>query len=323
MHNLTQAVSIKTAPFCSAIIATIGRSSLSRAVESVLQQSIPDESFEILVINDSGKPLPKAQWQTGKNVQIINTNQRERSVARNTGAAIAKGRYLHFLDDDDWLAPGAYKSLLQLSEVNNAKWLYGMTQLVDRQGRPTIQLRHSLNGNCFVQAMAGEWIPLQASLIERKIFLEIGGFNPLLTGPEDIDLLRRILRTEDVCETPNLVAYVIMGGEGSTTDYVKHPQASRWAREMLLDSSNVHDRMHSSAVNSFWRGRMLRVYLTSVVWNLTHKRFFSAASRIWSSMFALLHAGTGVLTKDFWRALSRPYASLTFARGIQESRRTT
>ncbi|HJS20106.1 MAG TPA: glycosyltransferase family A protein [Anaerolineales bacterium] len=306
--------------FCSTIIPTIDRRTLSRAVESILKQNIPHSEFEILVINDSGMPLERADWQSSERVQIIQTNRRERSVARNTGAAIAKGTYLHFLDDDDWLVPNAYQHFWELSQVSNAKWLYGMTQLVDRQGRPTIKLRHSLNGNCFVQAMAGEWIPLQASLIERKTFLEIGGFNPLLTGPEDIDLLRRILRTEDVCETPNLVAYVIMGGEGSTTDYVQHPQASRWAREMLLDSSNVHDRMRSSAVNSFWCGRMLRVYLTSVVWNLAHRRFFSAASRIWSSIFALLHAGTGVLTKDFWRAVSRPYASITFENGIQQSR---
>lgn len=323
MHNSTQVVSTGKQPFCSAIIPTVGRSSLSRAVESVLQQSISNERFEVLVINDSGKALPNAEWQIGKNVQIISTNQRERSVARNTGAAIAKGKYLHFLDDDDWLAPGAYESFVQLSQISNAKWLYGMTQLVDRQGRPTIKLQHGLNGNCFVQAMAGEWIPLQASLIERKTFLNIGGFDPLLSGPEDIDLLRRILRTEDVCETPNLVAFVIMGGEGSTTDYDQHPQASRWAREFLLDSPNVHDRLRSSAGNSFWRGRMLRVYLTSAVWNMAHRRFFSAASRIWSSVIALLHGGTGVLTKDFWRAVSKPYSSLTFERGIQESRRMT
>jgi len=320
MHHSTRTGPTGTDPFCSVIIATVGRSSLALAVESVLQQSIPNESFEVLVINDSGKPLPKAEWQLGKSVKIISTNQRERSVARNTGAAVAKGRYLHFLDDDDWLAPEAYKSFFQLSQVSNAKWLYGMTQLVDRQGHPTITLRHGLKGNCFVQAMAGEWIPLQSSLIDRKTFLAVGGFNPLLSGPEDIDLLRRVLLTEDVCETPNLIAYVIMGGKGSTTDYVQHPQASRWAREILLDSSNVHHRMRSSAVNSFWYGRMLRVYLTSAVWNLAHRRLLSAFSRIWSSIYTVLYAGTGWITKDFWRAVSRPYASITFENGIREGR---
>jgi glycosyltransferase involved in cell wall biosynthesis len=307
--------------FCSTVIPTVGRITLSRAVQSVLTQKIPNGEFELIVINDSGQPLPAAEWQQSDIVRIIATNKRERSVARNTGAAMARGQYLHFLDDDDWLAPDAYARFWELSRQSSAKWLYGMTQLINRQLQPTIQLRHGLRGNCFVQAMAGEWIPLQASLIDRKTFLEVGGFNPLLSGPEDIDLLRRILRTEEVAETPHLIAHVIMGIEGSTTDYGRHPQASRWAREMLLNSSNVYDRLRSSAVNSFWRGRMLRVYLTAAVWNLGHRRFFGAASRIWSSIVTVLHTGKGLLTRDFWRAVSKPYASLTFERGLQERRR--
>jgi Glycosyltransferases involved in cell wall biogenesis len=321
MHNSKPAVATETDLFCSAIIATIGRPSLSHAVESVLQQNLPNRSFEVIVINDSGRPLPKADWQVWKNVRIISTNQRERSVARNTGAAIAKGTYLHFLDDDDWLAPGAYQSFFQLSQTSDANWLYGITQLVDRQHNSLIQLKHNLHGNCFVQAMSGEWIPLQASLIERNTFLRIGGFSPFLTGPEDIDLLRRYLLEEELAETPNLVAYVIMGGIGSTTDYDQHPQASRQAREKLLEGPHIFRRMSVSAVNPFWRGHMLRVYLTSAVWNLGHRRFFGATSRIWSSMVTLLHAGTAVLTKDFWRAVLRPYASLTFEYGIQERRK--
>jgi glycosyltransferase involved in cell wall biosynthesis len=307
--------------FCSAIIPTIGRSSLTRAVESVLKQNIPGGDFEVLVINDSGIPLPGAGWQESDRVQIINTNRRERSVARNTGAAIAKGKYLHFLDDDDWLAPGAYQHLWKLSQSSSAKWLYGMTQLVDRQNNPLIQLRHNLHGNCFVQAISGEWIPLQSSLIERKTFMRIGGFNPLLTGPEDIELLRRILLEEEIAETPNLIAYVIMGGEGSTTDYDQHPRASRWARENILDAPDTYHRMRSSAVNLFWRGRMLRVYLTSAVWNLGHRRFFTAASRMILSIASILPAGTGMFSKDFWHAVSKPYASVTFEKGSREAQK--
>ncbi len=307
--------------FITTIIPTIGRATLSRAVKSVLDQAFPDRGFEVLVINDSGVPLPKADWQTSDRVQVINTNRRERSVARNTGAAIATGKYLHFLDDDDWLAPGAYQHLWELSCSSDAKWLYGMTQLVDRQNVPTIQLRHNLHGNCFVHAMAGEWIPLQASLIERKTFMRIGGFNPLLTGPEDIDLLRRILVEEEAAETPHIIANVIMGGVGSTTDYIHHSQARRWAREGILDTTGAYARMHSSAINPFWRGRMSRIYLTSVMWNLGHRRLFTAANRIILSLESMLSTRTGLLAKDFWRAIQGPYASITFNKGIQEAKK--
>jgi hypothetical protein len=169
--------------------------------------------------------------------------------------------------------------------------------------------------------MAGEWIPLQSSLIDRKAFMQLGGFNPVLSGPEDIDLLRRVLLISDVDETPNVIANVVMGSVGSTTDYDRHPQASRWAREGLLEKADCHRRLRASADNSFWRGRMLRVYLTSVVWNLQHRRLFTAASRIGSAAVSGIHAGAAMFTKDFWWAVSRPYASITFQNGVQESGR--
>ncbi len=306
--------------YCSAIIPTIGRSSLTRAVESVLQQSL-SEDFEVIIINDSGSPLPEADWQRSKRVTVINTNKRERSIARNTGASAARGKYLHFLDDDDWLAPGAYQHLCELSRSSDAKWLYGMTQLVNRQEHPLVKLHHNLNGNCFVQAISGEWIPLQSSWIERKAFMRIGGFNPLLAGPEDIDLLRRVLLEEEVAETPNVVAYIVMGAEGTTTDYARHPEASRWAREQILNTSGTLSRMNASAVNPFWKGRMLRVYLTSIIWNLKHERLFTAFSRLLFSLISFLGSGTSLFSRNFWSAVVTSYASLTFEQGIQEAQK--
>src|SRR5215467_1378107 len=102
--------------FCSTIIPTVGRRSLARAVSSVLSQTFDKDDFEVIVVNDSGSPLIKAEWQSSPRVSIVNTNRRERSVARNTGAALAKGKYLHFLDDDDWLFPEALTHFWQLSQ---------------------------------------------------------------------------------------------------------------------------------------------------------------------------------------------------------------
>lgn len=319
MQNSVKVSSAKRDYLCSAVIPTVGRPSLARAVESALTQSLPVSDFEVIVVNDSGVPLPEAVWQASGRVQIINTNRRERSVARNVGASIARGRYLHFLDDDDWLVPDAYQHLWKLTQISEAKWLYGMTQLVDRQNNPLIQLRHGLDGNCFVQTMAGEWIPLQSSWIERKTFMRIGGFNPLLTGPEDIDLLRHITMEEEIAETANLIAHVIMGGKGSTTDYDRHPQASRRSREHILDAPLAFTRMRSSAVNPFWCGRMARVYLTSTLWNLVNRRLFTGTSRLLHSIASVLTVGTNLFSRDFWRALIRPYDSITFERGIREA----
>ena len=304
--------------FCSTIIATIGRSTLTRTVESVLSQAFNEENHEVIVVNDSGESLPPASWQGSERVQVIQTNRRERSVARNTGAAAARGRYLHFLDDDDWLAPGALSHFWNLGQQTQAGWLYGASQLVDREQRPLIRLQHGLEGNCFLQVMAGEWIPLQSSLIEASAFFQVGGFNTRISGPEDIDLLRRIAHTNELAETANLVAYIVMGMEGSTTDYANHHKASQWSREQILESPGVFKALQKSATSPFWKGRLARVFLTSLVWNMQRGKLWSAAGRGFAGLASILIAGKATLSFDYWRALSRPYASSTFAQGFRE-----
>lgn len=307
--------------FCSTIIPTVGRPTLTRAVNSILSQSFDKDNFEVIVVNDSGKPLPAEKWQSSERVHIIHTNRRERSIARNTGAAVAKGKYLHFLDDDDWLFPNALNHFWELSQTAQASWLYGSSQLVKRDGEELVQLHHGIQGNCFLQVMAGEWIPLQSSLIEAKLFHQLGGFSPLITGPEDIDLLRRICVHTDVAETPNLIAYIERGDLGSTTDYTQHSEMSRRARESILNTSGVFQRMKAGAITGYWLGKFLRIYVTSLVWNLRRKRIALVFSRLMFSVTILMTAHIRIISKSFWKSFLTPYQSLTFARGIELSGR--
>jgi glycosyltransferase involved in cell wall biosynthesis len=307
--------------FCSTVIPTVGRHTLARAVNSVLSQSFDKDDFEVIVVNDSGRPLAMEDWQSSSRVQIVNTNRRERSVARNTGAAIATGRYLHFLDDDDWLFQDAWEHFWNLSQSTQASWLYGSSQLVGRDGSELIELHHGIQGNCFLQAMAGEWLPLQSSLIEAKLFHRLGGFSPMITGPEDIDLFRRICLHGDVAETPHLIANIERGDAGSTTNYNQHPEMSRWARDRILDAPGVFLRLKAGATSGFWLGRLLRIYFTSAVWNMGRKRISVAGSRIIHGLAVVFMCNLKIFSKDFWKAFLKPYQSPTFERGIRLSGR--
>lgn len=306
---------------CSVVIATVGRQKLARAVRSVLDQAFPNEAFEVIVVNDSGQALPDDDWQRSPAVRVVATQHRERSAARNAGAALARGCYLLFLDDDDWLAPDALPTLWQVAQQSSADWVYGGAQLVDRSERALIQLRHTLRGNCFVQAMAGEWVPLQASLVSTERFFAVGGFNPLISGPEDVDLFRRISLCGSVAGTSAVVAFIEFGAEGSTTPHERHAAYSRWARERILDQPGAFARMRASATSSFWQGRIVRAYWTSAVWNMMHRRLFAALSRGLFGGVALALAGPHILSPRLWRALVRRYDSETFQRALAETRR--
>jgi glycosyltransferase involved in cell wall biosynthesis len=282
----------------------------------VFAQTLDEAEYEVIVVNDSGKPLPEAGWQQSERVRIANTNRRERAVARNVGAAMARGRYLHFLDDDDWLAPDAFAHFWRDRPEEPVGWLYGVSQLVDRQDRPVIQLHHGISGNCFLQVMAGEWIPLQASLISAEAFFAVGGFNPRLAGPEDIDLLRRIALRYELAETTGLIAFIERGEEGSTTDYARHARLRQWARESIFDQPGVFDRLRSSASTPSWHGRLARIYLTSIVWNARRLGLLRALSRAVYAWKVLSWRSADLFSPLFWRSVLGSYASPTFSRGF-------
>lgn len=308
--------------FVSTIIPTIGRAAVNRAVESALAQDFSAAAFEVIVVNDSGRRLTPAAWQEDRRVRVIDTQRRERVFARNTGAAVARGLYLHFLDDDDWLLPGAYQSLWTLAQASRAPWLYGASQLVDRDGAPLIQLHHQLEGNCFVQVMAGEWIPLQSSLIASEAFFAAGGFSPQVVGGEDVDLARRILLRGDLQGTEALIACIEMGVEGSSTNYGQALGYNREAREKILAEPGAFSRLLGSAGAAFWRGRIVRLYLTSVFWNLRHRRGLTAASRAIYGIAGLLLSARYLLAPRFWKAVTSRYLSETFNRGWKQAEHT-
>jgi glycosyltransferase involved in cell wall biosynthesis len=301
--------------FISTIIPTIGRNTLSRAVESVLAQQVNDADFEVIVVNDSGNPLPEASWKDAPNLQIINTNRRERSVARNTGAAVAKGRYLHFLDDDDWILPDTFSRFRELTQQKNAGLYYGGYRFVDSNGHTLQDCCPDETGNCFIRFMAGEWQPLQASLFDARVFQAVGGFAPLEVlrgGDEDVDLTRRISLEHDIAGLRELVAVIRIDRSASTTNYSNLQEQSRQSRERILSMPCAFSRLRESARSrpsgwSYWHGRIHWIYLSSVHWNIRQGKLFTAVSR-------LVYFGLGFIlsfrfwfSPKFWRGAAKPH----------------
>lgn len=290
--------------FCSTIIATIGHPRLGAAVRSVLEQDFTEDDFEVIVVNDTGHPIPKADWQDLPRVRTVITQRRERSVARNTGAAIAKGTYLHFLDQDDIMLPGALQAFWHLSHHSeNATWLYGSYESMDNVGVILEEFHPAVQGDFFAACVAGELIPLHASLVQASAFFAAGGFDPTYTIAEDIDLERRIALQGNVAKTPATVARIRVGRLGSTGDWGAFPEREQCSREKILNYPHALSHLlESTASNSYLRGRLCRVYAASAVRNLNQKNILLAASR-GISLIRLM--GFHCLSRKFWRGLRR------------------
>jgi glycosyltransferase involved in cell wall biosynthesis len=301
--------------FISTIIPTIGRPTLARAVYSVLDQNFEAEDCEVIVVNDSGKDLPVESWQKLDNVRLLSTNRLNRSIARNTGAAIATGRYLHFLDDDDWMLPGAFEAFWDATRNSSAAWFHGGFRMVDSVGAKIADVFHEESGNCLINLISWEWLPLQASIVDANAFFKVGGFamlESLKGGFEDIHLTRQIACKYEFLNLPKLVACIRSGDTGSTTNLADMFIQNQQSREKILELPGSYQRLISSARNNptrngYWQGKVVYYSLISALKNFRARRLFIAGSRMLFALMSFLTAGRYLFQTAFWHGATKPH----------------
>lgn len=92
--------------------------------ESIFRQNIPDDCYEIIVVND-GTPDRSMEvvadlLKLHDNTMVINQENQGLSVARNTALECAKGEYVLILDSDDLLVDGSLLLLLDKALTTKA-----------------------------------------------------------------------------------------------------------------------------------------------------------------------------------------------------------
>ena len=81
---------------------------IEKCLISCIRQDISHNDYEIIVVND-GSPdnsvvIAERLAKSYINIRIINQENKGLSGARNTGIRHAKGKYLWFVDSDDWIS---------------------------------------------------------------------------------------------------------------------------------------------------------------------------------------------------------------------------
>lgn len=162
-------------------------------IESVNGQTY--ENIEMIIVNDGStdqtEEKVKAYIDSNKagNITFITHPNQGPSRSRNSGARLATGKYLLFLDADDKIAPSFVASCVAVLEKNkdiNIVYTDGefFGAKTGRWNLPAFKLTSFLGQNC---------IPM-TSMVHREVFNKVGGFDESLHFTEDWELWIKIIK---------------------------------------------------------------------------------------------------------------------------------
>ena len=96
---------------------------LSKCLDSIVHQDISNNEYEIIIVNDGSVDeslvIANQFAKYHHNILIISQDNKGLSAARNRGLLEAKGKYVWFIDSDDWIKINCLKKLMVLCENND------------------------------------------------------------------------------------------------------------------------------------------------------------------------------------------------------------
>lgn len=225
--------------------------------ESILDQNLEEEDYEVICLGDApeegivarieeyekrGLPVRYVQW----------IENRGTGFSRNKGILMAEGRYVYFIDSDDYLLSGCLNRLLSCAEEYSADIVFG-------QIKPTFFKRESFVSDSeveyvdtdrkgtdadFAKIFASEVTVLNA-LIRKEILIEKGlRFNEDVSFYSDMSFVMRLLSVTSQYYLAHDACYA----KREHNDPVHLPQLSQLAKKdpkkMLYDMTAVYEESY-------------------------------------------------------------------------------
>ena len=111
---------------------------LIKCLESICNQEFED--YEVILINDgstdnSWNIAEKYREKYQDKIKLLNQENSGVSVARNTGLSYAKGKYVCFVDSDDYVEKTYLSELYKVAKKNNADLVFSAFRSVDEDGK--------------------------------------------------------------------------------------------------------------------------------------------------------------------------------------------
>lgn len=261
----------------------------------MLSQDLSFDEYEILLVDDGSVDKSGAiadEYATSyKNVRVVHQKNQGLGDSRNAGIKLARGKYIQFVDSDDFLEANVLGALLAKMEKEQLDVLRFNYQNVNMQYKvfcpykeikPFVDYRDEVcDGRTFLSERLGYACYAVQFLMKTTLLKENGVFFKSGIYFEDTEWTPRMLSVAERVTSVETIVYNYLMREGSITQ-----SSPSKRRKVLEDKLHLIDSLQEQArgtADKRWHEGMIAATTLSVI-TLLSNDFFHERKKYFSLM---------------------------------------
>lgn len=266
-------------PTLSIVMPTYGRCNwIDEAITSCLEIADGQTQIEVLVCVNGVDPsaIPELeQWTDCASVRVLSTPLKGANPARNLGLRHAKGRYVIFLDDDDYLVPENVKLQLKALDTSGADVCSGNALVVDQDGAFVKRMGQCANRDMAIASLSGEVLALIHTHCYRRGFLDDIQWDESLSALQDPKFIYDLVAVKEVRWEKVSLDVGVWRWHGapriSTTNtmnkFLGNIQATRSAVDTMRQRGALSEDRKKAAAKNIWNN-LHAIFEHDLKWSL-------------------------------------------------------